>query len=167
MKNFVLSSFVLFISYTAAAGFLYVIELVPETSEIRLGDGKGTGSNLPIEWNDSFSLPAGFIDVRMTYTAWDTNSGQPIYLNDQFFKYGQADPFRPRTNNFNITGYVHPGINTIKVKCPRMRPTYYPNEYDDFSFNNVVVIAEYIPEPCTLFLMGLGGLLIKYRTLCR
>ncbi|MDP6544973.1 MAG: PEP-CTERM sorting domain-containing protein [Phycisphaerae bacterium] len=117
------------------------------------GGAAATGVN----WQTTFTLPQNptFATLNLGYCGSDYNN--PILINGSFLAYLPIHPgFPPDNGSLNVPlAMLNAGTNTIRI-YPELRG----NNYDDISFGQITMTT---PEPATLSLLALGGLVALRR----
>jgi len=117
------------------------------------GGAAATGTN----WQTTFTLPPNptFATLNLGYCGSDYNN--PILINNNFLaNLPIHSGFPPDYSSLNVPlAMLNAGTNTIRIY-----PGKVGSNWDDISFGQITMTT---PEPATLSLLALGGLLALRR----
>lgn len=161
------------ISMLSVPSFGYTIEILGPSEWVHLGDS--TGESWPVSvgitWTTSFDLSAPVIeDGTLSFKHIESDpQHNNVFINDVLVGALTESDGTITRDPYNLANWVDQvifvpmdlltaGTNTLHIECG----ISYPGEsipYDDFMLTDMTMNV--VPEPATIFLLGLGFLMFR------
>lgn len=165
--------FVVFLTSGALADFVL---LTVNTERVHIGDQPELtasfadwGTFVGTTWQKNFNIATNATTGLLRVEAFDVEA-PPDFLNSVaingillgYLPYVGPPSWYSSSAELSVPiGILHSGINTLEITSGYGQGIYNNPTYDDFGVG--IVTLSYIPEPTTLLLVGLGGIMLRKR----